>query len=100
MRLDDRVSGPASPQADTVARAKHLASLKTGFWHRVGEFVANYPRRIWVVTTIILLVASIGFLQLKADGVEQSKLIVGASEARDGQEIISKHFPSVRVVRC
>ena len=85
---------PASPQADSAARAKHLASLKTGFWHRVGEFVANYPRRIWVVTTIILLVASIGFLQLKADGVEQSKLIVGASEARDGQEIISKHFPS------
>lgn len=34
-----------------------------------------------------------GLLQLKANGVAQSDLILGTSEARNGQNIIDEHFP-------
>ena len=35
-----------------------------------------------------------GMLQLKADGVPSSDLVLGASEARDGQEVLAEHFPA------
>jgi RND superfamily putative drug exporter len=40
------------------------------------------------------LVAAVGVLQLKADGVPSSELVLGASEARDGQEALAEHFPA------
>ncbi|MGB3023703.1 MAG: efflux RND transporter permease subunit [Candidatus Saccharimonadales bacterium] len=85
---------PARPRADATARKQHEAKLKNGFWHGVGEFVSRRPRPIWIMTSLLLLAASSGYFWLKADGVEQSKLIIGTSEARDGQAILSRHFPS------
>ena len=41
----------------------------------------------------MLLAASVGVLQLKADGVPASDLVLGVSEARDGQEVLAEHFP-------
>lgn len=84
---------PSRPKADAASRKAHEQKLQTGLWHRVGDFVTKYPRPIWVITTVVLLVASLGYLQLKADGVEQSQLILGQSQARDGQEILNRHFP-------
>ena len=37
--------------------------------------------------------SSSGITQLKADGVPQSELILGQSDAKDGQEILSENFP-------
>lgn len=62
-------------------------------WHRVGQFVGRHPRRIWVVSVVLLLAACVAVPQLKADGVSQENLIIGKSEAREGQEILSRHFP-------
>ncbi len=84
---------PAKPRADEKSRKAHLAKLRTGLWHRIGDFVAKYPRPIWIVTGTFLLVASIGYLQLNADGVEQSQLVIGKSQAREGQALLNKHFP-------
>ncbi|MEO5690935.1 MAG: efflux RND transporter permease subunit [Candidatus Saccharimonadales bacterium] len=84
---------PTRPLADTKHRKEHEKKLRTGLWHRVGDFVARHPRPIWIVTAVVLLIAAAGYPQLKADGVAQSDLIVGKSQARDGQEILGKHFP-------
>lgn len=84
---------PARPNADTKSRKAHEAKLRTGLWHKVGDLVTKYPRPIWIVTAVLLLVASLGYTQLKANGVEQSQLILGESQARDGQELLNKHFP-------
>ncbi len=84
---------PVSPKADEQSRKAHEAKLQKGLWHQVGDFVSAHPRPIWIVTALFLLVASIGYLQIKADGVEQSQLILGKSEAREGQALLSKHFP-------
>ena len=62
-------------------------------WKKVGQFVAEHSRAIWITTSVALVVFSFGLLQLKADGVPQSEFVLGKSEARDGQAIIDQHFP-------
>jgi putative drug exporter of the RND superfamily len=63
-------------------------------WRKVGSLVSRHPRRLWTITTVLLLVACVGVFQLDADGVAQSDLILGKSEARDGQKILNAHFAS------
>lgn len=66
----------------------------TTFWPRQARFVARHARQVWIVCTIVLLVAAAGLLQLKADGVPSSDLVLGASQARDGQDVLGDHFPA------
>ncbi|WP_260764084.1 MMPL family transporter [Candidatus Mycosynbacter amalyticus] len=66
---------------------------KTGLWPRIAGFVGAHARSVWIVTTLILVVCSAGVTKLQADGVAQSDLILGVSEARDGQQLIDRHFP-------
>lgn len=63
-------------------------------WARVGRLVQNHPRRLWVGSTLVLLIACIGIFQLKAEGVSQNNIVLGYSEARETQAIIDRHFPS------
>ena len=65
-----------------------------GFWARQARFVARHARATWIICTVVLLAASVGVLQLKADGVPASDLVLGASEARDGQDVLAEHFPA------
>lgn len=62
-------------------------------WTKIGVLVRRHPRRIWIGSAVLLLAACMGIFQLKADGVPQSDLIMGSSEAKDGQAILDKHFP-------
>ncbi|MHA7987584.1 MMPL family transporter [Rathayibacter sp. CAU 1779] len=64
-----------------------------GLWARVAGWIRRAPRIIWIVCTIALLAGATGVLQLKADGVPQSDLILGHSDARDGQKVLADHFP-------
>ena len=75
--------GPAPPVA-----AAPMESL----WGRVGRLVSRHARVVWVTSTVLLLVASAGVLQLKADGVPQSDLILNESQARNGQAVLGEHF--------
>lgn len=63
------------------------------FWGKVGALVQRHPRRLWVGTSLILLLCCASVLQLKASGVPQSQLVLGHSEARDAQALIDRHFP-------
>jgi len=63
-------------------------------WAKLGAVVRRHPRRIWAASSALLLIACLGIFQLKADGVSQGDLILGKSEARDGQKILDKHFPA------
>jgi RND superfamily putative drug exporter len=65
-----------------------------GLWARQARFVARNARVTWIASTLVLLVACVGVLQLKADGVPASDLVLGASEARDGQDVLADHFPA------
>lgn len=75
-----------------VVEAEHGMPQK-GLWAGLARLVRKRPRAIWVATTLVLLVGAVGITQLKADGVAQSELVLGASEARDGQAALGEHFP-------
>lgn len=62
-----------------------------GLWHATGSLVARRPR-IWLASVLLLVAASAGVLQLKADGVPQTDVILTASNAVDGQDALVRHF--------
>ncbi|MBP2411985.1 RND superfamily putative drug exporter [Arthrobacter stackebrandtii] len=78
-------------EPDVVAAEHGLHT--TGIWGRLAGAIKRRPRTIWLVTTGILLVGAFGATSLNASGVPQSELVLGASEARDGQAVLGEHFP-------
>ncbi len=85
---------PFIPKQGMLSLPDDLTQPVTGFWPRQARFVARHARPVWIISTLVLLVAAVGVLQLKADGVPSSDLVLGASEARDGQEVLAEHFPA------
>ena len=65
-----------------------------GLWPRQARFIARHARSVWMVCTALLLLGAVGLTQLKADGVPSSDLVLGHSEARDGQDVLAEHFPA------
>lgn len=63
-----------------------------GLWRAVGTLVSRRPRTVWVASVLLLVVASAGILQLKANGVPQTAVILSASNAVDGQGVLARHF--------
>ncbi|MBL3686030.1 MMPL family transporter [Leucobacter zeae] len=64
-----------------------------GLWRRLSGLIRRRPRSIWIITTLVLAVGAMGVTQLDASGVPQSDLVIGQSEARDGQAVLGEHFP-------
>ncbi len=64
----------------------------TRLWRVVGELVARRPRTTWILSLLVLVIGSVGLLQLRASGVSQSDFILTQSEAVDGQKVLAKHF--------
>lgn len=84
---------PFKPKYDPKFATASPETLHGKFWPRVAKFVKKSPRAIWVSCVAVLALASLYAPMLKADGVQQSDLIIGTSEARDGQKTLNKHFP-------
>ncbi|MGL3150981.1 MMPL family transporter [Microbacterium sp. A82] len=64
-----------------------------GLWAWLARGIQRRPRLIWIVTTLVLVAGAAGFTQFNASGIPQSDLVLGASEARDGQVALGEHFP-------
>jgi RND superfamily putative drug exporter len=63
-----------------------------GLWRATGSLVSRRPRTVWIASVLLLLAASAGILQLKANGVPQTDVILTASNAVDGQDALARHF--------
>ena len=63
-----------------------------GLWRATGSLVSRRPRIIWVGSVLLLVLAAGGLLQLKANGVPQTDVILTASNAVDGQDALARHF--------
>ncbi|MCU1531094.1 MAG: hypothetical protein JWO49_665 [Arthrobacter sp.] len=63
-----------------------------GLWRATGSLVSRRPRTVWIASVLLLLTASAGVLQLKANGVPQTDVILAASNAVDGQDALARHF--------
>ncbi|KNY06243.1 MMPL family transporter [Microbacterium sp. GCS4] len=84
---------PRRPRFEPEVVAEEHGMRTTGLWARLAGLITKRPRVIWIATTLVLLAGASGVLQLNANGVPQSDLVLGASEARDGQVALGEHFP-------
>lgn len=84
---------PRRPKFEPEVVAAENGMPTKGFWVKVANLVRRRPRALWIGTTIVLLLGALGATQLNAVGVPQSELVLGASEARDGQVALGEHFP-------
>ncbi|MGR0220253.1 MMPL family transporter [Agromyces sp. ZXT2-6] len=88
------VAPDAEPAPGRHATAtEERSTSERGLWGAIGRLVARRPRTVWILSTLILAVMALGLVRLDADGVPSSEFILGESQARDGQELVSEHFP-------
>ncbi|MEP6980058.1 MAG: MMPL family transporter [Nakamurella sp.] len=66
---------------------------KPGVWGRVAVFVDRYPRRIWIVTAIVLAVACLAVPTLKASGTAQTDIFLTDVDSIAGTDELVAHFP-------
>ncbi|MFD6444282.1 MMPL family transporter [Promicromonospora sp. NPDC060204] len=83
---------PRRPVYDPAAAES--GAEEVGLWGRVSRAIRARPRTIWITTAAVLALGCVGITQLQASGVPQSELVLGSSEARDGQEVLAEHFPA------
>ncbi|SDL87717.1 MMPL family transporter [Microbacterium azadirachtae] len=84
---------PRRPRFDPEAVAAEGGMPTAGVWARLADLIRRRSRVIWIATTLVLAVGTLGVLQLDASGVPQSDLVLGSSQARDGQKVLGEHFP-------
>ncbi len=84
---------PRAPRFEPGVVAAEDGLPTKGIWLTISRLIPRRPRLIWVLTTVVLAAGALGLTQLDATGVPQSDLILGTSEARDGQVALGKHFP-------
>jgi RND superfamily putative drug exporter len=79
------------PVRPTYGSADHM---ETGVWARVGRGIAIRPRTTWVVTALLLAVASLGLTQLDAHGLANKDSFYGKPDSVVGAEVLAKHYPA------
>ncbi|MEV7076138.1 MMPL family transporter [Streptomyces sp. NPDC093990] len=68
--------------------------IETGVWARTGRQIAQRPRMIWIITTVVLAVCSLGLIQLRAEGIGNADAFTGKPDSIVGQEVSAKYFPA------
>ncbi len=63
-------------------------------WARIAGLIRRRARPVWIVVGVVLVLGCVGLFGLKASGVPASDLVLGASQARDGQNVLAAHFPA------
>ncbi|HEU0206162.1 MAG TPA: MMPL family transporter [Pseudolysinimonas sp.] len=70
-----------------------LTEVKPGrLWGAVGRLISRRPRPVWIISVLLLGAASLGLLQLHANGVPQTQLLLTQADSIDGQKLLAKHF--------
>ena len=64
-----------------------------GAWRRIGEWIGRAPRRVWIGTVFLLLVMTLGWLNLDT-GLTQTSSFRDDVDSVKGQELIAESFPA------
>lgn len=65
-----------------------------GVWGRLAGLIGRRPRRVWVVTALVLASLAVFVPRLDADGVAERDLFMAEVEAVTGQDVLAEHFPA------
>ncbi|WP_028049663.1 MMPL family transporter [Cellulomonas sp. URHD0024] len=78
---------PRTPKLGDAEPSEH------GFWARVGSRIERRPRRTWVGTVAILLIAGFGIVALNATGLSNEGSFTTEQPSIAGEKILAAHFP-------
>ncbi|HEX5918083.1 MAG TPA: MMPL family transporter [Nocardioides sp.] len=70
--------GSAEPTAD-------------GLWAGIGRRISHRPRRVWVITTGLLLLACLGLFRLDASGLATEDTYTKEFDSIKGQKLLEEH---------
>ena len=62
-----------------------------GWWARVGRSISNRPRRVWVTTTGLLLLACLGLFRLDTSGLSTEETYTKEFDSIKGQKLLEDH---------
>ena len=62
-----------------------------GWWARVGRSISHRPRRVWVTTTGLLLLACLGLFRLDASGLSTDETYTKEFDSIKGQKLLEDH---------
>ena len=78
----------------TVPGTLSTAELLTGGWGRLAGLVGRHPRRVWVVTALVLAAGAAFLPTLRAGGTSQNDVFLTPVDAVSGQQQFAEHFPA------
>src|SRR5688500_17736457 len=85
---------PVSGRGNGVPHVGDAGADEThGAWRHIGERVARSPRRVWVTTTLLLVVCCFGVLNF-SNGLTSGNGYRDEVESVVGQELLDQSFPS------
>ena len=64
---------------------------QTGLWAKVGRRIAPRPRRVWVVTSVLLAIACLGLLRLDTNGLSTEDTYTKEFQSVTGQKVLVDH---------
>ncbi|WP_263118774.1 MMPL family transporter [Cellulomonas sp. RIT-PI-Y] len=80
---------PRRPVVDTdPAHTGH------GVWEKLASRVGRRDRRVWIGTTVVLLVAAAFLPTFQAQGTSQSDVFRTQVDSVDGEKVLAEHFPA------
>lgn len=62
-----------------------------GLWARVGRAISHHPRRVWVTTTGLLLLACLGLFRLDTSGLSTEETYTKEFDSIKGQKLLTEH---------
>ncbi|OKK21956.1 hypothetical protein AMK16_01535 [Streptomyces sp. CB00455] len=77
---------PAAPKPADPAQDR-------GVWHRVAALIDRAPRRVWVSTSLLLLVLAGFSPALSSTGVPLDEIFVNDAPSVSAQQTLGRHFP-------
>ena len=76
-----------------VPRFGEDAHPRIGLWGRVAGLIKRGPRRVWVLTALLLAVLSLGLLDLHSGQIPIAQSFSGTPSAVAAQQQIDRHYP-------
>ena len=76
------------PKRPTYRSAEPTAN---GLWARVGRAISHRPRRVWLATTGLLLLACLGLFRLDASGLSTEDTYTKEFDSIKGQKLLTEH---------